>query len=188
MVQPLDKGLAGVGRGPNGERWTAPRWRLTAAIFLALVVLAAAASWMVLEGVYDTYRVRTSNMAPTLQIGDHALARPAITARHGDVVIYLNPRTEEIAIARVVAVEGDRVGTHDGLLVINGVEVTESYLAAEVETPHIDEWTIPRQHFYLLGDNRSEAVDSRTLGAIRGDALIARVVARSWPYGRIGGI
>ncbi len=48
--------------------------------------------------------------------------------------------------------------------------------------------TLPPGRYLLLGDNRSDSEDSRCFGPIARGQIIGRVVARYWPFGRIGGV
>jgi signal peptidase I len=41
--------------------------------------------------------------------------------------------------------------------------------------------TVPPGSIFVLGDNRANSVDSRTLGPVRLDALIGQVMLRLWP-------
>ena len=41
--------------------------------------------------------------------------------------------------------------------------------------------TGPNEQYFLLGDNRSAAIDSRTFGPVLGNAIFARVFAVFWP-------
>lgn len=184
----VDRGYPGIGRGDGRARWSRSRWprrlAIAGAALVGVVLVAAAVVW----GVFDTYRIAADDMWPTLRAGDRVIARPTISADHGDVVVYRHPQTGEAVVGRVVAVGGDRIGARDGALLINDVVAVEPYLPDGTRTPPIDPWTIPDQHLYVLGDHRGAAVDSRRLGAIRGDRVVARVVARSWPPGRIGAL
>jgi signal peptidase I len=41
--------------------------------------------------------------------------------------------------------------------------------------------TVPNEQYFLLGDNRSAAIDSRTFGPVLTNAIFARVFAVFWP-------
>ena len=41
--------------------------------------------------------------------------------------------------------------------------------------------TVPNEQYFLLGDNRSAAIDSRTFGPVLENAIFARVFAVFWP-------
>jgi signal peptidase I len=45
--------------------------------------------------------------------------------------------------------------------------------------------TVPNEQYFLLGDNRSAAIDSRTFGPVLGNAIFAKVFAVYWPVGDI---
>ena len=40
---------------------------------------------------------------------------------------------------------------------------------------------VPNEQYFLLGDNRSAAIDSRTFGPVLGNAIFAKVFAVDWP-------
>ena len=43
------------------------------------------------------------------------------------------------------------------------------------------EWHLDRDEFFVLGDNRSDSLDSRKLGPIRKVWIIGKVWFRYWP-------
>ena len=46
--------------------------------------------------------------------------------------------------------------------------------------------TVPAGEYLLLGDNRADSEDSRCFGTVRRGQIVGRVLARYWPFGRIG--
>ncbi len=99
-----------------------------------------------------------------------------------------------IYVKRVLGVAGDTVKccSADGLVEINGVPVTESYLFpgdAPSELPF--EVTVPEGKLWLMGDHRSVSLDSRSLlgapggGLISTSKVIGAPVANVWPLGRL---
>ena len=44
--------------------------------------------------------------------------------------------------------------------------------------------TVPRGSVFVLGDHRSDSIDSRRFGAVPTDDVIGRVDARIWPPSR----
>lgn len=46
--------------------------------------------------------------------------------------------------------------------------------------------TVPAGRYLLLGDNRADSEDSRCFGTVPRAQIVGRVLARYWPFGRIG--
>lgn len=92
-------------------------------------------------------------------------------------------RSQELFVKRVVAGPGDTVAVLDGRVVRNGATADEPYVnpACSDRTdrfgpcnlPH--QITLPRNRYYLMGDNRGEAYDSRFWGPIPRAWFVAEV-------------
>lgn len=128
----------------------------------------------------------------------------------GDVAVFKLPRDNEtLFVQRIVGLPGDRIQMINGVLRINGAEVSKvadgtynaidyggsahsvpayretlpngvSYrvLDALSHSPGDDtgEYVVPADHYFLLGDNRDNAMDSRyqQVGFVPRENLIAR--------------
>ncbi|ALE92458.1 signal peptidase I [Arthrobacter alpinus] len=99
-----------------------------------------------------------------------------------------------IYVKRVLGVAGDTVKccSISGLLEINGVPITESYLhPGDAPSALKFEVTVPEGKLWLMGDHREVSLDSRSLLGMPGGGLIStsRVIGRPWttvwPLGRI---
>ncbi|PYI66611.1 signal peptidase I [Arthrobacter livingstonensis] len=99
-----------------------------------------------------------------------------------------------IYVKRVLGVAGDTVKccSAGGLLEVNGVPVTESYLYPGDQPSALKfEVTVPQGKLWLMGDHRDVSLDSRSLLGMPGGGLIStsRVIGRPWatvwPLGRI---
>lgn len=100
-------------------------------------------------------------------------------------------------VKRVVGLPGDHVRccAADGRLEINGVAVTEPYLApgASPSATTFDV-TLPPDRFWMMGDNRGASADSRAHlgepggGMVPGADIIGKVWVRYWPLGRLGSV
>ncbi|HEV2753415.1 MAG TPA: signal peptidase I [Solirubrobacteraceae bacterium] len=98
-------------------------------------------------------------------------------------------RSETNFIKRVVAGPGDEVALKDGHVVLNGRRQEEPYIepcggAGDCEYP--DSITIPEDHYFMLGDNRSSSKDSRFWGPVPEEWIIGEAFATYWPPQRIG--
>jgi signal peptidase I len=175
--------------------------------FAAAVLLRA----FVIEPRY----IPSLSMFPTFEIGDQLLVDKVTQrlGRHverGDVVVFypppalieasrmtaqaLNAAGEKDAhqygandamIKRVVAVAGDTVAVRDGRLYVNGEVQVETYIT---EQPDYN-WgpvQVPDGCLVVLGDNRSNSLDSHIWGFLPERNVIGRAVLRYWPITRVG--
>jgi len=179
------------------------RWTTYAGAFvLACVIFAAPCVYAVhanASGQLLVLNAVTPSMEPTLRVGEYFLAdatyyRSRAPSR-GDVAVYLHPKQSHLYyIKRIVAVEGDRIAIKGGRAVVNGMLVEEPYLdvgVADGRFANMAEVRVPAGHVYVLGDNRSNSVDSRDSvahGAVPVGNLIGRVtdIAISRHLPRIG--
>jgi signal peptidase I len=179
------------------------RWTTYAGAFvLACIIFAAPCVYAVhanASGQLLVLNAVTPSMEPTLRVGEYFLAdatyyRSRAPSR-GDVAVYLHPKQAHLYyIKRIVAVEGDRIAIKGGRAVVNGMMVEEPYLdiaVADGRFANMPEVRVPPGHVYVLGDNRSNSVDSRDSvahGAVPVGNLIGRVtdIAISRHLPRIG--
>jgi signal peptidase I len=139
--------------------------------------------------VAEPFRIPSESMAPTLRSGDQALVQKLLGAspHRGDLVAFHAPRTGEVLLKRVVAVGGDTVGLEDGVLVVDGKRIRESYADPKaIDSVYFGPVRVRAGTVFVLGDNRANSEDSRDFGAVPTKSIIGRAVARVWPPGRWG--
>jgi signal peptidase I len=83
-------------------------------------------------------------------------------------------------VKRVIGVPGDTVVGRDGRVFVNGKK------ADDIPTEPFPPTHLGPKQYYVLGDNRSFAQDSRAFGPVPRAAIFARVVLILWPLGRFG--
>ena len=98
-------------------------------------------------------------------------------------------RSDTNFIKRVVAVPGDRVTVLDGAVYINGQRQRESFARMDptcgiCNLP--EPVTIPKDHYFMMGDNRGESADSREWGPVPKKWIIGKAFMTYWPPGRVG--
>lgn len=130
------------------------------------------------------YRIPSSAMAPTLIPGDLILTRTSVymseAPKRGDIVVFRSPRDRAIDyVFRVAALAGERVAIKNSVIHVNDQPLAEPYLTSTTFTrPHsisMDEFVVPDGHFFVLGDNRDNAFDSRFWGPVPNSDVIGKV-------------
>lgn len=173
-------------------------WEYTEAIITALILALLIRAYII-----QAFKIPSGSMIPTLVIGDHILVNKFLYGtkipfsetmvleftkpEKGDIIVFKYP--EDPArdfIKRVVAVEGDVVESKNKVIYVNGKQTSEPY------TQHTDNsirpmgieprdnfgpLIVPRNKFFVMGDNRDQSYDSRYWGYvdrkdIKGKALI----------------
>jgi signal peptidase I len=192
----LDRSLS---RLPRPLR-TLVDWSLTIT-FAVLAVLVFQAE------VAKPYRIPTSSMEPTLHCGSpgdgcRARASDRIIAnrivyrlhapRRGDLVVFETPAAARSACAvggvfikRIVGLPGEQISLRDGAVLIDGIRLSEPYLAPSYRGHESGDWQAGEGYF-VLGDNRTRSCDSRRWGSVPRGSIIGRADVRYWPPNRIG--
>ena len=156
-------------------------WIRVSVVFLIIVALIIGISMIPYVCMYGTA------MAPTLSDGDFGIAFPAREYRSGDIIAFR--QNGKVLIRRIIACPGSSVFIDEnGIVTVDGVVLDEPYTAQKalgqcnIQFPYI----VPDEQYFVLGDNRAIAVDSRStaLGCISKEAMIGRVMFVFWPFSR----
>lgn len=228
--------------GKPGRSWIA-------AIAAVLAIKAALLATLRLTWI-EAYRLPTSSMAPTLEIGDHLIAFKAAywfsSPEVGDLAVLESPCEPDITyVKRVVAVAGDRVEFRCGQMYLNDEPVAQKEVGSitianperggavrrtpmreiresaagtswtialpescgepvdcldfpigvelprcgvrpapgelvpsrggSPECPRRSQFVVPAGHIFVVGDNRSNSLDSRSWGPVPLDRVRGRV-------------
>jgi len=130
------------------------------------------------------YVIPSSSMAPTLVPGDHIVVTPYLfeeKPQRGDVIVFRSVRTaDELLIKRVIGTPGDLVETRAGYVIVSGHAVPEPYVAAQATTGVIAPQIIPADCYFVLGDNRTDSLDSRSWGVLPRERVMGRARMILW--------
>lgn len=127
-------------------------------------------------------RIRGESMAPTLENGERADAtRKFDRLERGDIVLFRYPRDETKSfVLRIVGLPGEQIEMDGGAVLIGGRLLDESYVAESHRSA--ESWgkiSLADDEYFVMGDNRRNASDSRVWGPVRRELIWARVGDRS---------
>ena len=118
--------------------------------------------------------------------------------KRGDVVIFKPPHTKLDYIKRLIGLPGDKIKIVNGIIHINsnpietkfirtddkGISIYREILPSGVSyeirdlgdkpQDNIDEFLVPENHYFFMGDNRDNSNDSRFWGSVPTERIVAK--------------
>lgn len=107
------------------------------------------------------------------------------TPERGEIVVIDVDESEIPYIKRVVGLPGETLEIKNGQVWINGAALAEPYLA-EIHQRDYGPFQVPEGHIFVMGDNRNNSRDSRSIGPVAINRVLARAWARIWPLEKVG--
>ena len=164
---------------------------------IEVVVIVAAAfvlALVVQQFIVKPFAIPSPSMEPTLVEGDRVLVNRLVyrfrSPQRGDIIVFHPPGRpgSDPFIKRVVAVGGDTIAVHDGLLLVNGVAQDEPFIKEHPIVDDFPETKISQGFVWAMGDNRNNSGDSRVFGEVSEEAIMGEAFAIYWPLGHLSGL
>lgn len=181
-----------------------------------LILMAFALALLIKSTLLQAFWIPTGSMEPTLVPHDRVIVAKVPYYFHdpqrGDVIVFeepdpakepergvwgaithwlgqglgFSPPDNPDYIKRVIGEPGDVVSARDGHVYVNDVRISEPYL--HERTARFPETTVPSGELFVMGDNRSNSLDSRfDLGFVPIDRVVGKAVWIIWPVENMGG-
>lgn len=130
------------------------------------------------------------SMKGTLDAGDVTIVNKLVykfrTIKRNEIV-SINQK-DKIMVKRVIGLPGEHIEYKDNKLYVNGSLVLENNISVETKDFKLEDIgyeTIPKDMYFVLGDNRNNSSDSREFGLVKKDEIIGKIVMRLYPFSKI---
>lgn len=160
--------------------------------WLQAIVIAVVLALVIRNFVFTVVRVDGQSMEPTYQHGDRLIVwRLGYEPENSDIVVFNPPGENENIywIKRVIATEGQHVEIdyNTNAVYVDGEKLDEPYLGEPMFDRGfpVREVDVPKDCVFVLGDNRNNSKDSRSISAFSKDQIVGKAVLRFWPFNKI---
>lgn len=112
------------------------------------------------------------------------------TSLWGKFTYYVLELKKDSYIKRVIALPGEHVQIKNNRVYINGELLQEDYIQSGIVTdvigPGFDDFVVPENCVFAMGDNRTHSTDCRAFGCIPLEKVESKVWIRIWPLNLFG--
>ncbi len=175
---------------------------------ILIVILAPVIALLLINYVFQSYEVDGPSMEQTLHHADRLIVWkvPRTIAKitnndyipnRGDIIIFVKRElhdahdgSQKQLIKRVIGLPGDRVVVSDGTVTVYNDQNRSGYnpdAGTDYEgsihgTIGNVDITVNEGEVFVLGDNRSNSLDSRVFGSIKADDIVGKLELRIYPF------
>ena len=188
-MNPEDAPLSAPESQPNKSFWQ----DVKEVVIFAVIVLAILIPLRLF--VAQPFIVIGASMEPTFKTGEYLIV-DEITYKvsdpqRGQVIIFKFPEdTSKYFIKRKIALPGETITIKDKVITIKNKEHPEGYNLDESYLDFAKGANITKElkgdEYFVMGDNRSVSLDSRSWGPLPKDLIVGRAFVRLLPLSKIG--
>ena len=155
--------------------------------WVMVIVCALGMAFVLRTFVFEPVSVDGRSMMNTLQDREYMIATKFdyLTGdpQRFDIVICHYPGRTENFVKRVIGLPGETIELRDGELYVNGEFVAQNFDRTP-STRDYGPYTVPADHYFVMGDNRDNSHDSRAsdVGALTRDQIRGHVQYVVFPF------
>ncbi|MFH1552384.1 MAG: signal peptidase I [Candidatus Omnitrophota bacterium] len=172
------------------------------------ILIAAVLALFIRTFIVQPFKIPSNSMYPTLKPGDRIFVNKFIYGaripftdislpeiRHpelGDIVVFTSPvEKKKYLVKRFIASGGQSVRIEKGKLFVDGIRIDQDpvghffYYDRGKYSGEDKAVRVPEGHFYVLGDNSANSMDSRYWGFAPDRNLVGKAFLVHWPIKRI---
>lgn len=172
------------------------------------ILIAIVLALFIRTFVVQAFKIPSGSMKPTLLVGDHLLVNkfiygvklpfihttiiPVSEPERGDIIVFPYPINPDMDfIKRVIGVPGDTIIIKNKKIYINGELFTpdpgvhtDPNIIPAINS-HRDNYgpiTVPKDKYFVMGDNRDNSYDSRFWGFVDKHDIIGKAFIIYWSW------
>lgn len=135
-------------------------------------------------------QVDGTSMTSTLQNNDILLLNKLDKEYQRFDIVVLKYNGERL-VKRIIGLPGEKLRYRNNKLYINGEYIKEPKIDKKTANFNITEIgynKIPEGYYFVVGDNRDNSLDSRSIGLIKKEQILGTTKIRLFPFNKIGKI
>ena len=176
--------------------------------YIEPIIIAVLIALFIRTFIIQAFKIPSSSMEPTLQVGDHLLVNKFIYGikfpfigkkyfqfkkpQRGDIIVFIYPKDRsKDFIKRVIGTEGEKVQIVHNKIYINNQLIEDPWGRYDERAPSskylqpmeiFGPVTVPGNSVFVLGDNRDNSQDSRFWGFVNVNEVKGKalVIYFSW--------
>lgn len=144
---------------------------------------------------FGIFIVDGASMDPSLKTKEWVFWNKSIydkeNPQRGDIVVmnYPGDPNHKKYVKRIIGLPGERVDIKEGAVFVNDIKQPEDYLPLDTITKVYDKdngsWSLGREQYFVLGDNRPNSSDSRAFGLVKKRFLLGKAISIIYPRFRL---
>lgn len=143
-----------------------------------------------------------SSMNSTLEDKDRVIiSHLNYKPENDDIVVVNSSVLQKTLIKRVIGVAGDtvKIDYSKNKVYVNDKEISNEHIDSTMldkgmfdpsykVSDGVYEYHVPQDSIFVMGDNRNNSTDSRTIGFISNDDVMGHVIFRLYPFKKFGSV
>ena len=165
--------------------------------WLFIIVIALAIAIPIRLFIAEPFVVDGSSMSPTFETR-HFLIIDRLTfdfrnPKRDEVIVFRYPNNTKLYfIKRVIGLPGEKITITDGEVTVSnndasttGKHLLEPYVKTSQKSHENTAFTLGKDQYFVMGDNRKDSSDSRAWGPVNEKLIIGRPIIRLLPLNKI---
>ena len=154
------------------------------------LLVALVFALLIRQFILQVSLVPTGSMIPTMAVGDRLFVNKYVydyrVPTRGEIVVFKSPyKDKKDYVKRCIGLPGETLEIKKGIVFINNKQLIFAGVNINRDYSFYGPVTIPKGHYFLMGDNRGNSLDSRVYGFVPEKNLIGKALFTFWPVKRM---